>query len=649
MIGKLLNNKYKLIEKIGEGGMADVYKAISVSGGNYVAVKMLKPEFTNDSDFIRRFEAEAQAASSLNHDNIVSIYDVGVDGDVHYIVMEYVNGITLKKYISQKGIIFWSEAVDIALQICSAIKEAHRNGIIHRDIKPHNILYTEEKVAKVTDFGIARAASVATITMTGNTIGSVHYFSPEQARGGYIDEKSDIYSLGITMYEMVTGKVPFEGDSLVCVALKHIQTDPVEPKQIFSSIPVAVNDIIVKAIKKDPRLRYQTADVMLEDLKRASTEPNESFVQFGKLEDLGETKSFVAVNIDKPSSEAGAGMMAGNKKRKKKKTVNTGKNNSLLWITVIVCILIMISGAGITLATILNTGNKGGESFTLDNYKGCEYQLVVAELEEKYKVRTKVNFIYDETVDEGIIISQKPSADKKIKIGGFTEVELFVSHGEEMIRIPQLSLSDYRDAEAKVRDIGLIPVIYDEFNATVSPNMITRTYPVVNKEVKIGSTVILYKSRGAEARLIKVPELVGKSLTEAETELGKRKLKVGNIIPEDGDKKNIIDQEPKAGTEIWEGNFVDIYLKTKDPEKTPDANRTETLVIELDKNEEYGSVVRVKVTVLYPDVTVPLKRVDQEYTKTSFPLSLDITFYNRSGTWVTVELDGKQILHRKYN
>ena len=255
--------------------MAVVYKAKCLLLNRFVAVKILRSEFTDDEEFVKRFRVEAQAAASLNHPNIVSIFDVGKQDDIQYIVMEMIDGITLKEYIAGKGALPWREAVSIAIQICSAIEHAHRNFIVHRDIKPHNIMITNEGIAKVTDFGIARAVTSATITMVGSTIGSVHYFSPEQARGGFIDEKSDLYSLGITIYEMVTGKVPFDGESPVAIALKHIQEKPQKPIDVKPSIPKGVNDLIVKAMKKDQNLRYQTASEMLADLQRVLSEPND--------------------------------------------------------------------------------------------------------------------------------------------------------------------------------------------------------------------------------------------------------------------------------------------------------------------------------------------------------------------------------------
>lgn len=278
--GKLLGNRYEIIEKIGNGGMATVYKATDKVLKRNVAVKILRDEFTTDDEFIKRFEVEAQSAARLTHPNIVSIYDVGVDGNLYYIVMELIQGKTLKEIIvKEKGPLPWKWSINVSIQIASALEMAHRNNIIHRDIKPHNIIITEDGVAKVTDFGIAKAVSNSTITAFGTTIGSVHYFSPEHARGGFTDAKSDLYSLGVVMYEMVTGRVPFDADTPVSVALKHMQEEPVEPIELNPNLPIAVNKIIMRALQKDTTLRYQTASEMLVDLKKSLKDPEGDFVE----------------------------------------------------------------------------------------------------------------------------------------------------------------------------------------------------------------------------------------------------------------------------------------------------------------------------------------------------------------------------------
>ena len=280
LIGNFIGSRYEVLEKVGNGGMATVYKARDKVLNRFVAVKVLRDEYTTDSDFIKRFNTEAQSAASLQHPNIVSIYDVGheEENNLYYIVMELIKGKTLKEIINKDGVLSWKWAVNIAIQIASALDVAHKNGIIHRDIKPHNIIITEDGVAKVTDFGIAKAVSNSTITAFGTTIGSVHYFSPEQAKGSITDAKSDLYSLGVVMYEMLTGKVPFDADTPVSVALKHMQEKPVQPIELNSEIPTAVNDIVNKAMQKDPLDRYQTAKEMFADLSTALKDPDGDFV-----------------------------------------------------------------------------------------------------------------------------------------------------------------------------------------------------------------------------------------------------------------------------------------------------------------------------------------------------------------------------------
>ena len=294
--GTVLGNRYEIIEKIGTGGMATVYKAKCKILNRFVAVKVLREEFTTDEEFIRRFNSEAQSAASLTHPNIVSIYDVGQEYNIYYIVMELVQGKTLKQIISKEGKLPWKWSVNIAIQIASALEAAHKNNIVHRDIKPHNIIITEDGIAKVADFGIAKAVSNSTITAFGTTIGSVHYFSPEHARGGYTDAKSDLYSLGVVMYEMLTGKVPFDADTPVSIALKHMQEEPVAPMKLNQSIPFAINQIILKAMKKDINERYQSATEMLKDLSMALKNPNGDFVETDDGMEESFTKQIPIIN-----------------------------------------------------------------------------------------------------------------------------------------------------------------------------------------------------------------------------------------------------------------------------------------------------------------------------------------------------------------
>ena len=274
--GMIIAERYEIVGKIGTGGMADVYKAMDHKLNRFVAVKVLKPEFREDTTFIKKFRSEAQAAAGLTHPNIVNVFDVGDDGGVYYIVMELIEGITLKEYISKKGKLSIKEATSIAIQVSMGLEAAHSHGIVHRDVKPQNIIISTDGKVKVTDFGIARAASSNTIS--SNVMGSVHYSSPEQVRGGYSDEKSDIYSLGITLYEMVTGRVPFDGDTTVAVAIQHLQEEIVPPSPYAPNLPISMEKIILKCTQKNPDRRYESMTALLADLRKALISPNEDFV-----------------------------------------------------------------------------------------------------------------------------------------------------------------------------------------------------------------------------------------------------------------------------------------------------------------------------------------------------------------------------------
>ena len=287
-LGMLLGNRYEVMEKIGTGGMSDVYRAKDQKLNRYVAVKVLKQEFSENGNFVSKFIVEAQAAAGLMHPNIVNVYDVGEEAGIHYIIMELVEGITLKKYIEKKARLSFKEAVSIAIQVSMGIEAAHNNHIIHRDIKPQNIIISKEGKVKVTDFGIAKAATSNTVT--SNVMGSVHYTSPEQARGGYSDEKSDVYSLGITLFEMLTGRVPFDGETTVAIAIKHIQEPMPSPRDYISEIPVSVEQIVLKCCQKGVDRRYQSMSLLIEDLKQALLNPDEDFVRIVDPDDMGATR-----------------------------------------------------------------------------------------------------------------------------------------------------------------------------------------------------------------------------------------------------------------------------------------------------------------------------------------------------------------------
>lgn len=551
MEGQILGNRYLLLEKIGGGGMAVVYKAKCTLLNRFVAIKILRSDFTNDEEFVKRFKVEAQAVASLSHPNVVSIYDVGHQDDIHYIVMEFVDGMTLKDYINKHGALNWQDAIKITIQICSAIEHAHKNNIVHRDIKPHNILLTKDGIAKVTDFGIARAVTSSTITMVGSTIGSVHYFSPEQARGGFIDEKSDLYSLGIALYEMVTGRVPFDGDTPVAVALKHIQEMPVEPHKIVPSVPYGVNEIIMKAIQKDQTLRYQTATAMKNDLNKVMVQPQGGFVGQEGLAN-GATIRMKPVNSSNTDRVQESKNNKPTEEAKQKK-----KNTATYWLAGITSIIIIAIAIFISFSLL----GKGSNSTTyqIQNYIGQEYDAIKTDLEAK---GLKVTPLWQdsETIPKGIIIDQSIPPGQNYKSGNFTSLELTVSNGPKMSKVPDVKDKEYREAQNELESASLKWKIEKEFNAEVPANYVIRTDPEAGTEVKIDTEVTIYVSKGAEMKTVKVPNLVGKTETDAQKLLSDSKLVLGNILPA-GTVKGIVNKQlPAAYTEVVEGDSVTIWL-----------------------------------------------------------------------------------------
>lgn len=636
MEGQILGNRYELLEKVGGGGMALVYKAKCRLLNRFVAVKILRPEFTNDEEFVRRFRIEAQSAASLSHPNIVSIYDVGHENNVHYIVMEYVDGITLKEYITRNKKLDWREAIDITIQICSAIEQAHRNHIVHRDIKPHNILLTKEGIVKVTDFGIARAVTSSTITMVGSTIGSVHYFSPEQARGGFTDEKSDLYSLGIGLYEMVTGKVPFDGDTPVAVALKHIQEEAPTPLSIDADIPKGVNDIIMKAIKKDQNKRYQAASEMLQDLYKVLKEPQGGFVRFEEY-DSSPTRKIEAIGADKLGNKDEYLLKDENTDTKKK------KSDKLAVILAVITSLIIISiffYVGISTGIPSIWSDNSPKEFVVRNYVGKDINDVEDEL-SKAGIGFKVTKQDSKDAQKDAVISQKPEAGKTLKVGGITPVELVVSNGPPMVKLDDYTKQDYRDVEQKITTLGLVPKIVDEHSDKVGEGIVIRTDPGADDSVAPGSTVTVYKSIGPELKQVAVPDLTGMTEMEAKKALADANLTIGKIFPEGSSSQGkIIKQEPAANTQVKETSPVNIYFEEN---TNPVALRKlVNIVINLDNPAAYGGKIKVYVEIVPSDTNkVEVLVPEQEKNKTDFPLTVVVPVPDKGKTDVRVYLDGK--------
>ena len=553
--GRLLGNRYEIIEKIGSGGMATVYKAKCHVLNRYVAIKILRDEFTTDEEFIKRFEVEAQSAASITHPNIVSVYDVGVDGNLYYIVMELIKGKTLKEIITEeKGPLPWKWSVNIASQIASALETAHKNHIIHRDIKPHNIIITEDGVAKVTDFGIAKAVSNSTITAFGTTIGSVHYFSPEHARGGFTDEKSDLYSLGVVMYEMLTGKVPFDADTAVSIALKHMQEEAKPPIEVNPNVPVAVNDIIIKALRKDTNLRYQNATAMLLDLKRALKEPNGDFVDNNDYQDFP-TQRISTIGLEE---ERSAKSTNAKNNKKPNKFAQFIKNHKVL-SSIVGLILLFVITLGLTIGI---SNARRPKEVAIPN-------LVGKTVDEAKQILTenKLNYVedsseYNTTYPAGQIISQTPNFVDGRKIKQNTDVKVVVSLGTETTTVPKLKGLTKDEAEDAAKSSKIKLEFVDEISKTVEAGVIIKQEKDEGETVNAGDTVKVYVSIGTGIKQVAVVSVLYKDEETAKQTLQDLGLTVNVEYGEDKTRGNgvVLKQSIESGKTVDEGSTITITV-----------------------------------------------------------------------------------------
>ena len=561
--GRLLGNRYEIIEKIGSGGMATVYKAKCHVLNRYVAIKILRDEFTTDEEFIKRFEVEAQSAASITHPNIVSVYDVGVDGNLYYIVMELIKGKTLKEIIiEERGPLPWKWSVNIAIQIASALEIAHKNHIIHRDIKPHNIIITEDGVAKVTDFGIAKAVSNSTITAFGTTIGSVHYFSPEHARGGFTDEKSDLYSLGVVMYEMLTGKVPFDADTPVSVALKHMQEEPRPAKEVNPNIPLAVNDVIMKALKKDSTLRYQSATEMLIDLRRALKEPSGDFVDNKEYTGDFPTQRISTIGME----EENARLSSKNTAKKQNKFVQFVKKHKALSIIIGLILLFVISIS----ATIGITNATMPKEVQIPNLVGMTADEAKALLDKEKIKYVEESQEYNTEYEAGKIISQNPPYVENRKIKQNTEMKVVISLGTETTKVPKLKGLTKQEAEDAAKEAKIKLEYEEEISKTVEAGVIIKQDTDEGKEVNAGDTVKVYVSIGTGIKQVVVSSVMYKDEESAKQILTGLGLSVDVEYGEDKTRGNgvVLKQSIDSGKTVDEGTKITITVNKLAETKT---------------------------------------------------------------------------------
>ena len=577
-MSKLLAGRYELIEKIGEGGMAVVYKAKDRLLNRYVAIKILRPEFTQDEQFLESFKRESQAAAGLQHPNIVSIYDVGRTGNINFIVMELVDGRPLSDLIKEKGRLDYKTTIDIAKQMASALSIAHKHQIIHRDVKPHNIMITSDGVAKLTDFGIARAVSNATMVAdTSKIIGSVHYFSPEQARGAYVDERSDIYSLGIVMFEMLTGRVPFDGETPVEVALKHINEDVPSPAKLVPGIPPALDKIVLKATDKYQTERYKSVDEMLEALKNvefvtqmvgdrvfaAESEPkprrDESLVapvMSSRREDREQEMVIAPANPRKPKAKS-------DDKKKKKRAIIIG-----------VAAAAILALFGILYVSGIIGG--GGKEVTVPDVKGMSYSEAKEVLEAKgLKIEKADEPIASQKIEKGKIVSQTPSKNSKVKKG--RTVRVILSAGNTELKVPDLKGLSYKEAKTLLSEMGLQISKGDEVDSdSVAEGLIASQYPSAKTKVDKGDIITVNISKGKKDAVI--PKLVGTTFTsesDVSDILSKYGYKLGKVSYEESYETpgTIIKQSPDAGTTAEKKTTVDIVIsKAKSKATVPNLN-----------------------------------------------------------------------------
>lgn len=603
LIGRRINGRYKLIEMVGGGGMANVYLARDMILDRDVALKILRMDFNNDDEFIKRFNREAQSATSLAHPNIVSIYDVGEENDIYYIVMEYVDGFTLKQYIQKYYPIPVEKALDIMKQITAAISHAHHNGIIHRDIKPQNILIDKEGTVKITDFGIALALSATNITQTNAVLGSVHYLSPEQARGGMANKKSDIYSLGIVMFEILTGRLPFSGESAVSIALKHLQSETPSPKRWNPDIPQSVENIILKSTAKDSYYRYESVDAMEDDIRTSLNPERLNELPFAIPEDHDATKAIPIITNDQLSSidetiirgpEKNTNAVEedetigepetvtkAKKKQKKQKTKSKQKNKKRKkWPVILVTVFLALVVVAILSITVFPS-ILGTKEVTVPDLKGKELDEAISTLNGLgFEVGNTIE-INDEEVEKGRVIKTNPNEGKTVKEGA--KIILYQSLGKETITLADYEGRNFEDIEDMLNKMGFkdIPVT-EEFDDS-EPGTIIDQDPSSGFEVIPSETELELKvSKGADRLTLK--NLTGfneTALNDYSSESGIKIAVEKEVYSESIAEGLVISQSPEPTTKVDKGSTVSVVL-SKGKEEIPPKTVTEEFTIEYD-------------------------------------------------------------------
>lgn len=590
MLGSILNGRYEIIEKVGIGGMAIVYKAKDIYLKRIVAVKVLKEQYLEDKEFIKKFVIEAQSVANLNNQNIVKIYDVGQhieDGKIYnYIVMEYIKGKTLNELIKDKGRLNSNAVVSISKQIASALDCAHKHHIIHRDIKPHNIIIDENLNVKVTDFGIARIATSSTITYTSSVLGTVHYISPEQAKGKFIDEKSDIYSLGVVMYEMVTGRVPFDTDNAVGIAMQHINEPLVEPIKLVPNLEPWLNATIVKCMEKNPENRFESAESLIRALedKSVGTNPKATFND-------NTNRALYRESVYKADKQKDFNKPIIKNNNKNREQLKKKKGIFDYSITYVVLALFII--ASVFFIYRLAISNKATNTVKVPAVIGLDKDEAIKVLKEKKLNGLIVKTVNDDSVEAGKIVQQSPAPNAEAKEG--TNVELTVSVGKNKTIVPNLSNVEFEKVEELLKKSNLtLGKVERKYDDKVDENKVISQSINYGDEVEKGTKIDIVVSRGKEDKKVEVPDLIGKTEADAIKALYDSGLAVGRT-----EKKT---DSKKAGTVIWQsyGKGVKVDASTKVDIVVSSGKTTKDNVLNLTSYSEADSVTK-KYTINEPD------------------------------------------------
>lgn len=648
LIGERINDRYKILDFIGGGGMANVYLARDMILERDVAIKILRLDFANDDEFIRRFHREAQSATSLVHPNIVNIYDVGEEKDIYYIVMEYVEGKTLKQYIQDHHPIPIEKAVDIMLQITSAISHAHQNNIIHRDIKPQNILIDRRGKIKVTDFGIAVALSATALTQTNSILGSVHYLSPEQARGGKATKKSDIYSLGIVFYELLTGKVPFSGHSPVSIALKHLQDETPSVREFNSDIPQSVENIILKATAKDPFHRYQSAAEMEEAIKRALDPDVLNEPKFTPPVEPGEETKAIPIITDLPEQfpeedHEETTMIHQPKKtpepEKKEKPKKKRRRKILLVVSIVLFVLI-----GSILAAFLLSSPK---DVVIPDLVGYEYEEA-KEILEELNLTVNKELIHSDEVEEGHVVKTDPGAGRTVKEK--STVDVYVSEGKEKVAFPDFVGQNISQVERLLADEYKEVRYYEVVSDKPIGEIVNQIQPAPGTEVIPSETVVIFEVSGGPKK-IALGNLIGLTVEQAKdyAERNKLKLEVSQDYSDTIEKGKISKQDPAPNTEVTEGSTIKVTESLGKKELPPRQQEVTFTVPFRPEPDADGNVpTEQRVQIYVGDMNNNISEVfredvirgDTEYT-------LTLVIKEGMTAEYRVVRDGKELMHQK--